>query len=469
MRAETDEIVDVCIVGAGMAGLVVAAETAAAGLRTVVVDASDRVGGMLAPVMIAGGAGVGAAGGQVAADAGAESFATRTTGVTDLIDRWQLPVTVTAPNPAGAWLVAGGDSGIRRAPLPRQSVLGIPADPSAADILALVPPRAEQVLPVPAEEPSLYDLVATRLGDDLASAVVDTVCRGVYSRSARDLKLSVVHPQLWQRFMQTGALTDAVAELAAGPRPGSAVAGIVGGMWRLPVELAARARAAGATILLDTPVRRIHGAESTRESVGHGARDEVLSVDAGSTAIRSRTVVIATGRDEALRLLGEHSDGDETPVELAIALVRSPGLDAHPVGTGALIADAAPIGAKALTHANAKWQWLDEKLEPHHHVVRLSARDGVTGAFDEASVAAAISAVTGVSVAPQDVRELHVRRWDASSSSSTTPVIAADPRLHLAGAAVAGTGLASVVPHARELAATLIHAFAAPSLASTAS
>ena len=71
MPAETDEIVDVCIVGAGMAGLVVAAETAAAGLRTVVVDASDRVGGMLAPVMIAGGAGVGAAGGQVAADAGA--------------------------------------------------------------------------------------------------------------------------------------------------------------------------------------------------------------------------------------------------------------------------------------------------------------------------------------------------------------------------------------------------------------
>ena len=54
MPAETDEIVDVCIVGAGMAGLVVAAETAAAGLRTVVVDASDRVGGMLAPVMIAG-------------------------------------------------------------------------------------------------------------------------------------------------------------------------------------------------------------------------------------------------------------------------------------------------------------------------------------------------------------------------------------------------------------------------------
>ena len=111
MRAETDEIVDVCIVGAGMAGLVVAAETAAAGLRTVVVDASDRVGGMLAPVMIAGGAGVGAAGGQVAADAGAESFATRTTGVTDLIDRWQLPVTVTAPNPAGAWLVAQSVAG----------------------------------------------------------------------------------------------------------------------------------------------------------------------------------------------------------------------------------------------------------------------------------------------------------------------------------------------------------------------
>jgi len=449
---------DVCIVGAGMAGLVVAAETAAAGLRTIVVDASDRVGGMLAPVTIDGA-------GQVAVDAGAESFATRTTGVADLIDRWQLPVTVTAPNPAGAWLVAGGDSGIRRAPLPRRSVLGIPADPRAADILALVPPRAERLLPVPAEEPSLYDLVAARLGDDLASAVVDTVCRGVYSRSARDLTLSVVHPQLWQRFAQTGSLTDAVAELAAGPRPGSAVAGIVGGMWRLPVELAACARAAGATILLDTPVRRIHGAVAE----GDRARGEALSVDAGSVAIRARTVVIATGRDEALRLLGVHGDGGGTPVELAIALVRSPGLDAHPVGTGALIADAAPIGVKALTHANAKWQWLDDQLEPHHHVVRLSARDGVTGAFDEASVATAISLVTGVSVAPEDVRELHVRHWDASSSSSSMPLVAADSRLHLAGAAVAGTGLASVVPHAREVAATLIHALAAPPLASAAS
>lgn len=449
---------DVCIVGAGMAGLVVAAETAAAGLRTVVVAASDRVGGMLAPVIIDGA-------GQVAVDAGAESFATRTAGVTDLIDRWQLPVTVTAPNPVGAWLVAGGDSGIRRAPLPRGSVLGIPADPSAADILVLVPPRVEQVLPVPAEEPSLYDLVASRLGDDLASAVVDTVCRGVYSRSARDLKLSVVHPQLWQRFVQTGSLTDAVAELAAGPRPGSAVAGIVGGMWRLPVELAARSRAAGATILLDTPVRRIHGAVAE----GDRARGEALSVDAGSTAIRARTVVIATGRDEALRLLGEHSDGEGTPVELAIALVRSPGLDDHPVGTGALVADAAPIGVKALTHANAKWGWLDEQLEPHHHLVRLSARDGVTGAFDEAAVATAISAVTGVSVAAEDVRELHVRHWDASSSSSSMPLVARDSRLHLAGAAVAGTGLASVVPHAREVAATLIHALAAPPLASAAS
>lgn len=462
MPAETSgapSAVDVCIVGAGMAGLVVAAETAAAGLRTVVVDASDRVGGMLAPVIIDGA-------GQVAVDAGAESFATRTTGVTDLIDRWQLPVTVTAPNPAGAWLVAGGDSGIRRAPLPRRSVLGIPADPRAADILALVPPRAERVQPVPAEEPSLYDLVAARLGDDLATAVVDTVCRGVYSRSARDLTLSVVHPQLWQRFVQTGALTDAVAELAAGPRPGSAVAGIVGGMWRLPVELAARARAAGATIMLDTPVHRIDGAGG----VGGRTRDEALSLDAGSAAIRARTVVIATGRDEALRLLGEHSDGAGAPVELAIALVRSPGLDAHPVGTGALIADAAPIGVKALTHANAKWRWLDEQLEPHHHIVRLSARDGVTGAFDEASVATAISAVTGVPLAAGDVRELHVRRWDASSSSSSMPLVAADARLHLAGAAVAGTGLAAVVPHARELAATLIHALAAaPPLASAAS
>jgi len=440
-----------------MAGLVIATETAAAGLRTVVVEASGQVGGMLAPIGVGG----------LTVDAGAESFATRTDAVPELIGRWHLPVAVTAPNPAGAWLVAPGDSGVTRAPLPRRSVLGIPADPEADDLAALVPARTEMLLPVPAEEPSLFELVASRLGSDLADTLVDTVCRGVYSRPSRDLKLSVVHPQLWRRFSQTGSLAGAVAELAAGPRPGSAVAGIVGGLWRLPRELASRARTAGATILLDAPVRSIQGVGG----VGAGASDDAVIVDAGSTPIRARTVIVATGREEALRLVGSAAGGDSTPVELAIALVHAPSLDAHPVGTGALIADAAPIQAKALTHANAKWAWVDDALSeclgPHHHIVRLSARDGIADTFDEESVAAAITAVTGVAVAPVDVRELHVRRWHASSSSSSSvPVVAADSRIHLAGATVAGTGLASVIPHAREVAASLVRTLAAPPLAS---
>ncbi len=454
MRADDTVTADVCVIGAGMAGLVIATETAAAGLRTVLVEASGQVGGMLAPIGVGG----------LTVDAGAESFATRTDAVTDLVGQWHLPVAVTTPNPAGAWLVAAGDAGVTRAPLPRRSVLGIPADPDADDIAPLVPGRSEKLLPVPAEEPSLFELVASRLGPDLADTLVDTVCRGVYSRPSRDLKLSVVHPQLWRRFSQTGSLTGAVAELAAGPRPGSAVAGIVGGMWRLPRELASRARAAGATILMDAPVRSIQGAGAA------GASDDAVIVDAGSTPIRARTVVVATGREEALRLLGSAADGDGTPVELAIALVHAPGLDAHPVGTGALIADAAPIDAKALTHANAKWAWVDdalsERLGPHHHIVRLSARDGAADAFDEESVAAAITAVTGVTVAPVDVRELHIRRWHASSSSSSVSAVAADSRIYLAGATVAGTGLASVIPHAREVAASLVRALAAPPLAS---
>ena len=85
-------------------------------------------------------------------------------------------------------------------------------------------------------------------------------------------------------------------------------------------------------------------------------------------------------------------------------------------------------------------------------------------------VAAAITAVTGVTVAPVDVRELHIRRWHASSSSSSSSssvsAVAADSRIYLAGATVAGTGLASVIPHAREVAASLVRALAAPPLAS---
>ena len=64
--------------------------------------------------------------------------------------------------------------------------------------------------------------------------------------------------------------------------------------------------------------------------------------------------------------------------------------------------------------------------------------------------------LTGVDIAPADVVDVVVQEWpDAVASPRTAAALAAAP-VRIAGASVAGTGLASVIPHARALAATLI-------------
>ena len=145
---------DVCIVGGGIAGLVLAVEAGAAGLRTVLLEAGERVGGMLAPVSVGDG---------LLVDGGAESFATRTDVVARLIERWSLPVEIVAPDPAGAWLVVPDDSGagVRRAPLPRHSILGIPADPESDDVVALVVHAPTQCARGSDASPLTTDTVAT--------------------------------------------------------------------------------------------------------------------------------------------------------------------------------------------------------------------------------------------------------------------------------------------------------------------
>lgn len=440
---------EVCVVGAGMAGLTVAYELASAGVSVVVLEASDRVGGMLASTDLAG----------VRVDGGAESFATRTDAVADLIRDANLPLQIVAPDPRGAWIVFGRDGDVDRAPLPERGILGIPADPMAADVARIVATAPERDVPVPDVEPSLYDLVATRYGDDVARVVVDTVCRGVYSRGAADLALSQVHPQLWRRFLALGSLGRAVDELTAGVRPGSAVAGISGGLWRLPVALADAVAARGGQVRTGHAVHAVHDRGTLFEVVG-----DAVTGDAG--VIEADAVVIAGG---AGALLPARVVPARREVVVGVAAIAAAALDAHPIGTGALVAENVDTRAKALTHANAKWAWLDAELPAGHHVVRLSARNEADAAWlgDPAAVAAEAGIITGARIDARDVLDVRVARWDAASGLTADDPAAAGGRLRVTGAAAAGTGLAAVVPHARRIAAEVRAALSgAPRLAS---
>ena len=445
--------VDLVVVGAGIGGLAIAHDAARAGLDVVVLEEGDRTGGMLRRADLGG----------VAIDIGAESFATRTTGVADLIADAGLGLRIVAPTAGGAHLAAVGDHGVLRAPLPRRTVLGIPADPLADDVVRILGEagagRAAAEAEMPSggrelAEPSLADLVAERSGPALLHRLVDPLCRSVYSVPAAEVRLSRLHPALWRAFCDLGSLTAAAASLAAPERAGAAVGGIEGGMWRLAEELHRAATAQGADIRTGVRVRQI-ATEQGR-----------VSVAAGDATLRARRVVLATGTAAARSLLATPAAAPPV-VRVAAALVRAPALDDAPVGSGVIAAADVPAQAKALTHVTSKWEWVAQAVPPGHHIVRFSARDGASRLGTAADVVRELDVLAGVALDPADVVAVVEQAWpDAVAAPPVDPArraaLAADGVL-LAGAAVAGTGLASVVPHARELARALVAELRGPS------
>jgi len=398
----------VTVVGAGIAGLVVARDLARAGVPVTVLEAGDRVGGQLAAVTVGG----------VEVDAAAESFATRSDAVAGLAA--ELGLETVAPLDAPAWLI-GADG--RAAPLPAASLLGIPAQPFAADVLGTIGAagawraQLDKLAPMlrPGKHRSLGALVRRRMGRRVLERLVAPVVRGVHSTTPEALPIETASPGLRAALARTGSLAAAVADLRASAPAGSLVGGIAGGMHRLARRLAEDAAAHGAELRL-------------------GAR--VASLD----GLPGRVVVAAPGLASA--------PARQRTITVALAAVASTALDAAPRGTGALVAEGAPgIAARALTHSSAKWSWLRDALPPGRHLVRLSY-DGVPE--DPAGrVLADLRAITGADDAR--LEDLAVRGWTRTLAAE--PVAADGPIV--VGEAGSSTGLATIVPAARALAAAL--------------
>ena len=198
--------------------------------------------------------------------------------------------------------------------------------------------------------------------------------------------------------------------------------------------------------------------------------------------MRTDRLVLACSAPAAARLLagaGVEADPNApvgSPIARFILVARAPGLAGAPVGSGLLVAPpaagrTAPVRAKALSHLSVKWPWIGRELRALHgedvHALRLSygrpgePRPEVT--LDDAL--ADVEALTGARIAPDDVIDHMLVRWDGTlppvdaarreRAAALVERVESLPGLALTGAWVAGTGIAAVVEHARSRAGRL--------------
>ena len=472
-----DDPTRVVIVGGGMGGLVAARDLARPGFEVTLLEASDRLGGSVQRLDLTL-----ADGSQLTVDAGAESFATRGGHVAKYLDELHLTDQVVQPDPAGAWLQLPG----KAVPTPKGGMLGIPSTPLATDVIAAIGWRGalraylDRVLPPMkiVQERNLGRLVERRMGRAVLENLVAPVTTGVYSAAPGQLDVAVAAPGLNPALTRTGSLSGAVAELRAGgpSKAGSAVGGIAGGMWRLPDTVITDARRRGADLRTGARVTGLSRVDD-RYLVRVAGEDEPIEADA---------VLIDSPSAEALPLLASVSPEIEalnsadwpqaTSVELVTLVLDAPALDAAPRGTGLLVSDRvdpAVVAAKAMTHVTAKWSWVRDGLPEGRHVIRLSyGRAGrlndATALTDAALRARALrdaSALMNIPLSESMLAGFARVRWQNAQPlaavgqrerlGSVRAAVEQLPGVEVTGGWIAGTGLASVIPHAREAAARI--------------
>ncbi len=449
---------DLAVIGGGMAGLVAARTAACAGADVAVLEAGPVVGGLVGRHRVAG----------IDLDAGAESFATRGGQVAALAGELDLPVVT--PRPAPARVLHAG----RLHPLPATGVLGIPIDTDAPGLLEVLGAegldraRADLHLPVQpvTAELTLAELVTTRMGRGVLEALVRPVVRGVHSCEPEQIAAEALLPGIAATVRAAGSLTGALRQVRAAAPAGSAVAGIDGGVHRLPAALAHDLSARGVDVRTGAPVRALRRGRDGWQLTGD---DWQVAAD---------QVVLACP-PQAWGFLGESDDDDHLAAlaaagrawpapqtaDLLTLVLDAAALPEHQ-RAGTLVAEPGQ-GAKALTYASAKWDWVARAAGAERAVLRLSYASGILTEENQLGLGLRDAARLTGTGAPWPAEAVHGRArttlhppapsW--ASASAREPVQAAADELdglHLTGAWWCGTGLAAVTAHATRTASVAV-------------
>ena len=369
---------DALVIGGGIAGLTAAWDLVRAGLRPLLIEARGYTGGLVAAGSIGG----------ARMDLGAEGFVVRGQAATSMLT--ELGLRTAAPHgrprlflpPLAPGAGAGPSQwGLHR--FPDHAYLGIPADPLAADVVAIIGQeaahRAAQDANLPGEvgtgpeDPTdLASFVTARMGAGVLERLVRPIVAGIHSADPADLAADVVMPGLRRATAELGSLSAAVAAVlerrrarqdGAGGR--SVDAAVEGGLFRLTDALREAIEAGGGSVRTRTGAQWLRPGSGQERADGEAPAawrvgiaptrrgptpsDEPVP-DGAQEVVATDRVILACSAGAALRLLrgipGLPASATEltVPVGAPIArftlVARAPELSGEPVGSGLLVAPA---------------------------------------------------------------------------------------------------------------------------------
>jgi oxygen-dependent protoporphyrinogen oxidase len=445
------EVVDVAVVGGGIAGLSAAYEVSRQGRSVRVLESTGRTGGVILTEQFDG----------WTVDAGPDSLLTQKPAAVGLARELGLGDRLHPTNtPRTSFVLRGG----RLYPLVEGSFLGFPLSASALARSSLFswPGKVRMALEpfvrkrTDGAEESIGAFVRRRFGSEAADYLADPLLAGIHAGDAERLSAQALFPRLVAAEAKTGSVLRAFRQLRTAPSPDGAFMSLPGGTGELAAAVAAALPAE--TIRLHTGVQALR-------------RDGLFTLETASGTLGARSVILAVPAYMAARLLAEVSPAaavlaaDVRYASTAtVALGYRRGQVGHPLnGTGFVVPRVEGSPLLAGTWVSAKWP----HRAPEGHVLmraffgggrdprRLEQSDDELRALAHAHMAR----LTGITGEPLFAR---VYRWvDRSPQfdvghldrvAAIDRALAGTPGLFLAGSGFRAIGIPDCVADGREVA-----------------
>jgi oxygen-dependent protoporphyrinogen oxidase len=290
--------VSIIIIGGGIAGLAAGYELAVRGVPFVVLEASDRAGGLVRTEEVAG----------FTIDAGADSMLAQKPAAVGLCEELGLGPRLIASTPPRTSYIYAHD---RLHALPSPSVLGIPTTPEAIASYDLLSDAARAELlrrgsdPRPPDsrrprgtdmaaagdvtDESVADFFRRQFGPDTVSLIAEPLLGGIHAGDVEQLSIASVAPRLVQAESESGSVLRRFRNAPPASDADGLFRSLRGGMGEL------------VTAIVDgfpPGALRLHS-----EALTIVRRETAWEVATSGDALAARAVIVASPAHAAARLL----------------------------------------------------------------------------------------------------------------------------------------------------------------------